>query len=248
VAQLNFPQGVTTNRDNKVFIADTNNNVIRMVSSDGIIVTVAGNGNAAYCGDGGSTLDASLQLPRGVTISATGEIYVADSGNNCIRKIFHNGTIITVAGTGIAGFSGDGGPSLRAQLKDPYSVALLSTGEIYIADRSNDRIRNMSCDPGNTGYDCELNICYGINESSAAVCSGHGICQLPDHCMCESGYTGYNCWLTQCYSLNQTSSNVCLGHGECQSPDHCICKDGYKGNDCQSIECYGVNQTSPNVC
>ncbi len=141
-ASLNAPTGVAVDSMGNLYIADEGNNRIRKVSS-GIITTVAGNGSPGFSGDGGPATSASLNGPLGVAIDAAGNLYIADSENNRIRKV-SGGTITTVAGNGVAGFSGDGGPAASASLDLPYGEAVDSAGSLYIADFRNQRIRKLS--------------------------------------------------------------------------------------------------------
>ena len=110
-AQLNQPEGVAVDASGNLYIADTDNNRIRKISPNGVIVTIAGTGIAGFSGDGGLATDAQLNQPEGVAVDASGNLYIADTGNNRIRKISPDGVIITIAGTGIAGFGGDHGPA-----------------------------------------------------------------------------------------------------------------------------------------
>jgi hypothetical protein len=229
------------------------------------IYTFAGDGTEGYYGDGGPATSAELYIPNGVTVSSTYQVYIGDSANNRIRVVYTNGTITTFAGTGTAGYSGDGGPATSAELNNPFGVTVSSTGEVYIADTYNSRIRvvvdSSSVECSNQGYYqnqsyciCSNGVmnscssCYGINSGSSSICSGHGQCVSPNNCSCNSGYTGYNCQLNICYGINQTSTNVCSGNGQCVSPNNCSCNSGYTGYNCQLNICYGINQTSSNVC
>lgn len=101
-----------------VFLADRWNNRIRKVGADGIIATIAGNGNNGFSGDGGSATDASLSAPAGVAVDGNGNLHIADTGNNRIRMVTSASVIRTIAGTGEAGFSGDGGDSSAALAHD----------------------------------------------------------------------------------------------------------------------------------
>ena len=120
-----------------LFIADSHNNRIRKVSPGGIITTVAGNGACCYSGDGGKATSAQLGA-FGVAVDGTGTLYIAD-GDRRIRKISPSGIITTVAGSGIAGYSGDGGSATSAELDGPVGIAVDGTGNLYVADHSNDR-------------------------------------------------------------------------------------------------------------
>ena len=120
-AQLDYPRGVFVDPQGTLYIADSDNNRVRKVSTDGIITTIAGTGTAGYSGDGGQATSAQLNGPGGVFLDAQGTIYIADSLNNRVRKIV-GGNITTIAGTGTAGFSGDGGQATSAQLNIPRRI------------------------------------------------------------------------------------------------------------------------------
>jgi sugar lactone lactonase YvrE len=145
-AYLAFPWGVAADNSGNVYIADTYNNRIRKITaSTGVITTIAGTGTAGYSGDGGAPTSAKLNLPEDVAVDQSGNIYIADQGNNRIRKISAStGLISTVAGTGMAGFSGDGGSAASAALNAPQSIALDQAGNLYIADSNNNRIRKVT--------------------------------------------------------------------------------------------------------
>jgi hypothetical protein len=125
-----------------VFIADTNNSVIReIVASTGDIATVAGNGVAGYSGDTGLATSAELNAPQGVFVDSAGDIFIADSANNVIREVVAlSGKIQTVVGNGTAGFVDNVAP-LSAELDNPFAVAVDISGNIFIADNANDVIR-----------------------------------------------------------------------------------------------------------
>ncbi len=108
------------------------------------IQSVAGSGSASYAGDGGQATDASLDQPYGSAVDARGDLFIVDAGDNVIREVSPSGVITTVAGDGVAGFSGDGGPATRAELSDPTAVAVDSAGDLYIADFGNNRVRMVS--------------------------------------------------------------------------------------------------------
>jgi uncharacterized protein (TIGR03437 family) len=143
-ASLYDPVGVTLDASGNLFIADDYHNRIREVSASGIITTVAGNGTNSFSGDGGPATSASLNFAPGVTLDASGNLFIADFDNNRIRKVSANGIITTVAGNGSQGFSGDGGPATSASLYGPFGVALDASGNLFIADSENNRIRKVS--------------------------------------------------------------------------------------------------------
>ncbi len=142
-AKLNFPSDVACGKDGTLFISDRSNNRIRKVDPKGIITTIAGLGPADFGGDFGPAEDALLKYPFGIELDVKGNLYIADRGNNRIRKINTQGIITTVAGDGTHFFSGDYGPATRASLAYPTDVASDKKGNIYIADRNNNRIRKV---------------------------------------------------------------------------------------------------------
>ena len=143
-AQLNSPSGVTVDAAGNIYIADQFNNRIRKVNSSGVISTVAGNGTQGFSGDGGAATSAQLYSSGGVAVDAAGNIYIADNGNNVIRKVNTNGIISTIAGNGTQGFSGDGGAATSANLSYPTGLEVDASGNIYIAEGSTNRIRKVN--------------------------------------------------------------------------------------------------------
>ena len=152
-AELNQPGGVRVDNAGNVFIADTGNHVVRKVAAGtGTITTVAGNGTKGYSGDGGPATGAELHFPDGVDVDSAGDLFIADTNNNRIRKVDGNtGMITTVAGNGAAGYSGDGGPATSAELYSPYVVWLDIAGNLYIADTNNQVIRKVDAGTGTIG-------------------------------------------------------------------------------------------------
>jgi hypothetical protein len=136
--------GISFDAAGNLYFADMVNSVIRKVNTSGVITNIAGNGTNGYSGDGGPATAASLGLPKGTAIDASGNLYIADDQNNVIRKINTSGIISTVAGNGSSGYSGDGGSATAATLNGPSSVAVDAAGNIYIADRYNYAIRKVN--------------------------------------------------------------------------------------------------------
>jgi hypothetical protein len=142
-AQLNLVHAVSPTRDGGFLLADMLNNRIRKVWRNGKITTVAGNGNAGYAGDGGPAIRASIYAPRGVASTPDGGFLIPDSINHRVRRVSPAGTITTVAGTGVQGFSGDGGPATAAKLSVPFGVSPTADGGFLIVDIGNQRIRRV---------------------------------------------------------------------------------------------------------
>jgi sugar lactone lactonase YvrE len=159
-ALLNRPQGIAFDAAGSLYIADSANHLIRKVTTDGTITTVAGNGTAGFSGDGGPATQASLWYPKGVLVDAAGNLLIVDSFNSRIRVVAPNGTITTLAGSGIIGDQGDGDDALKAQLRFPSSVALAASGKLYIADTQNSRIRLLT--PASQGVRSEPAIRRGM--------------------------------------------------------------------------------------
>jgi hypothetical protein len=143
-AQVSFPYDIAVQPDGGYLIVDQDNNRIRRVAPDGIITTVAGGGGAL--GDNGPATSATLNDPFGVALTPDGGYLIADTANNRVRKVSFDGTITTVAGTGSAGLSGDGGPATLAELNGPSRVAVEPGGGFVIADRLNHRLRRVAPD------------------------------------------------------------------------------------------------------
>jgi trimeric autotransporter adhesin len=173
-ARLNYPSGIALDFSNNLYIADTYNNRIRKVNGSGIISTVVGNGTAGYSGDGGAPAGAKINNPMGVTVDAERNLFVVDSGNNCIRKVGTNNIITTSAGNGVVGFSGDGGSATNANIAGPPNVAVDSIGNLFIPDRGNNRVRKVgtngiistvagrALNDGDFATNATLNLAYGI--------------------------------------------------------------------------------------
>jgi DNA-binding CsgD family transcriptional regulator len=141
-AQLNRPGGLAVDGQGNLYIADSGNNRIRKVDVNGTINTVAGSGKYyGDSGDGGPATSARLSFPFGIAVARDGTIYIADTGNNRLREVTPAGVIVPLAGTGTAGFAGDGGLAGRAQLAAPEGIGLDGKGDLYVADTVNLRIR-----------------------------------------------------------------------------------------------------------
>ena len=143
-AQLNAPTAAVMRPDGRILIADSNNNRVREVGTDGIIRTVAGTGTPGYNGDNIAATTASLSFPADIALQSGGSYLIADNDNHRIRRVTADGFILTVAGTGSPGFGGDNGPPTSAQLNDPAGVAVAADGSFLIADTGNNRVRRIA--------------------------------------------------------------------------------------------------------
>jgi sugar lactone lactonase YvrE len=144
-AQLNFPGAVAIDEQGHVYIADTMNHRIRKVDANsGLITTIAGTGQKRWSGDGGPAVSAALNEPTALALDQKGRLYIADQSNHRVRRLdLDTGIITTVAGTGEAGYSGDGMPAHEAALSGPSGLAIGADGTLYIADTFNGRIRKV---------------------------------------------------------------------------------------------------------
>jgi sugar lactone lactonase YvrE len=148
-AQLNAPYSIAVDASNNIYIADQGNNVIRKVDANGIITTYAGNAISGYNGDGIPATSAQISNPMGVAVDNSGNVYIADNGNNRIRKVdASTGIISTVAGNGTAGSNGDSGLATSAMLNSPAGVATDASGNVYVADYNNHKIRKVDANTG----------------------------------------------------------------------------------------------------
>ncbi len=141
---FNGANQITIDRNGNIFFSDFFNNRIRKVSTSGIISTVAGNGTAGFGGDGGQATAGMLSHPAGVAVDNIGNIYIADNDNDRIRKVNTSGIITTIAGTGTAGFSGDGGAATSAQLSNPSSISVDASRTLFFTDQNNQRLRKIN--------------------------------------------------------------------------------------------------------
>ncbi len=144
-AGLNMPEGLAIDAAGNIYIGDTLNHRVRKVTPDGTITTVAGNSSTrGFAGDGGPAVNATLNYPYGVAVDKSGNLYIADLGNNRVRMVTTNGVIRTIAGNGKFGDQGDGGSATAAQLRFPRDVAVDGNGNVYVSDSQNNRIRLLT--------------------------------------------------------------------------------------------------------
>ena len=143
-SELYGPEGLAVDGGGNVYIADAQNQRVRMLTPDGTISTVAGTGANGFSGDGGPAVAAELSYPSAVALDSSGDLYIADTGNNRIRMVTPDGDITTIAGTGDASYSGDNGPALQIALWNPIGLAADAQGNVWVADSGNNRVRELS--------------------------------------------------------------------------------------------------------
>lgn len=143
-AELDTPAAVAADGDGNLYIAEQGGHAVRKVDRRGVISTVAGTGQPGYSGDGEAAAAARLNAPSGLAADVLGNLLIADTGNHRIRWVGQDGVIHTIAGDGVPGFAGDGGPAAAARLHSPASVAVDPAGSVYVADLENGRIRRLA--------------------------------------------------------------------------------------------------------
>ena len=147
-AQLNGPLGVCVAPSGAIYVNDEGNGRVRAISTSGIITTVAGNGSTVSSGDGGPATAAGFVIPIRCAVDASGNLFIVDQGAFKIRKVDGNGIVTTYAGTGAQGFSGDGGPATQAVMNNPTADAVDASGNLYVSDQFNHRIRMIDAKSG----------------------------------------------------------------------------------------------------
>ncbi|MEQ1886904.1 MAG: BACON domain-containing carbohydrate-binding protein [Bryobacteraceae bacterium] len=184
VAQVNGPYGVAVDANGNIYIADTYNNRIRVVSN-GTITTFAGNGAQGFAGDGGFATAAQLNQPQGIAVDAAGNVYIGDTGNNRIRMV-SNGIITTIGGTGIAGYGGDGGAAINATFDTPQGISVDPYGRVLVADANNNAIRALA-------LPCNYTIAQTLSSTSAGGPLALAIQTTP---VCSWSVSGLPAWIT----------------------------------------------------
>ena len=143
-AKLSLPLGLAFDSAGNLYIADHDNLRIRKITTGGIISTIAGTGASGYTGDGGPATSATMTDPTALAFDSSDNLYIAEAGNNAIRKVTTAGTMSTFAGTGVAGYTGDGGPATAAKLAGPYGIVFDSANTAYITDTGNSVLRKVT--------------------------------------------------------------------------------------------------------
>jgi sugar lactone lactonase YvrE len=142
-SNLGSPEGLRRDNAGRIFFADPWNHVVLRLEVDGTLTRIAGMGNSGFNGDGIPAVQAKLHSPYDVALDSRGNVYIADFGNHRIRKVGKDGLIHTIAGTGVAGYTGDNGPAVQARLRGPYNVAVNAEDHVFISDSFNHVIRRV---------------------------------------------------------------------------------------------------------
>jgi uncharacterized protein (TIGR03437 family) len=182
-AQLRVPSACAFDGKGNLYIADTGNHSIRKVTAGGVISTVVGNGSAGPSGDEGASVNARLASPRGLTVDDNGNLFIGDTGNNRVRQVTSDGIMHTIAGTGPAGFAGDGGPAADAMLDGPAGLFLDGSGALYFADSNNNRVRRLTPDvpgaPPPASLVAAIVVVNGISLRAGAIAPGEIVSIFP---------------------------------------------------------------------
>ena len=210
-ALLNYPWGIALGGNGNLYVADLSNNRVRMVTPAGVISTAAGTGTRGYGGDAGPATQAELNVPAAVLVDVAGNLYVADSGNQLVRKInATTGVIETIAGMdGQSGYVGDGGPATAAQLDGPYALFLDGPGNVYIADMFHQVIRVLASNLATLGYPVMRVGHISAPEAQTIEDDGNAALSfsaynLVSNSALDAGST--TCLLTQAVTVDQTCS------------------------------------------
>ncbi|KAG2373593.1 hypothetical protein C9374_012056 [Naegleria lovaniensis] len=293
LAKFQQPTSVFSTPDGTIYIADSNHHRIRKISAQtGIISTIAGVGSCSSAGDGSAATLASLCLPMSVVVdSMSGEVFIADTMNHKIRKIFSNGTIVSIAGmNSLVGTSNgnitteDGVDARSIQLNQPTSLFLSPKGSLYFSDSRNYKIRRITpngliwtiAGNGTAGYqaasslatETPLNAPQGLvisrhtGELFIADTYNHRIRVMRPYCLnhwhwdaeleeclpCPKGYTGIQCQVPICFGFRNDSNLSCNRNGICMAPDTCKCLNQWSGLDCSILNCASVSFDDPTKC
>ncbi|EFC38199.1 predicted protein [Naegleria gruberi] len=232
----------TSNMEESLLVADTNNNSIKKVSLSDRQVTI---------------ILSNLNSPKGLFIDSFGDLYIADSGSNQILK-YSGGVLKVIAGTSNSSMNGTDGAinSLQAILHSPSDLIVTDEGIIYFTDSQGYAVKTLTpvCDKISM-YDPILRKCFrpllcfnfGIDDKRA--CSSNGQCVAENTCNCNDNWGGDDCSIPSCFNISASSTTtVCSGHGLCIDHNTCRCDTGWSGADCSIASCYGIKGDNSSVC
>ncbi|EFC38369.1 predicted protein [Naegleria gruberi] len=214
-AVIRYPKSIAIGKHGEIFFTDSDNQVIRRITPDGIITTIAGTGNFGYSGDGGLATSADISKPTGIAVDSNGTIYFCDNNNNRVRKLVPyclDGKLVN----GTCEFSCFG-------IKNNLATVCNGHGNCLATN-------SCLCDSGWKGnVQCSQFSCDGLNN-----CNGHGSCVLNNTCQCQDGWKGN----LECSQYSCERVNNCNGRGACVGVNTCLCVSGYFGKECQYKTCF----------
>ena len=249
--------GLAVSSSGVLYFSDYTYHCIGKISGTVVSVAAGTCSLLGYGGDNGVATSAKLNSPNDVAISpTTGELFIADTGNNVIRKVGLDNKINTVVGTGVSGYLGDGGQAKQAQLSSPTSIAFTSAGEMLISDSdnyvirkvySNGIIRTIAGSARNSG-----SVGDGTDSLSAQIDSVYSISysNISNEVFIAdtSNFRVRKLTHTSCGGVLWNNSTVCSSFGVCSYIDHCDCSNGNSGNLCQNYYCYSIEKDLPTTC
>jgi hypothetical protein len=241
-ATLNTPGDVAIDGAGNLYIADSGNNVIRIITATtGVITTVAGDGTAGYNGDGIAPTSAELNQPQGVTLDANANLYIADTNNHRIREVSSaSGVIATIAGNGTGGYNGDGIAATSARLNFPYAVAFDAAGNMYIPDSANQRIREVSAVSGVITPASTISTFAGTGNAAATPCTATPVAANQADVWSPSGVAvdaAGNVYIAE--TQNAAIRKVSAANGLISTLAKNGCGNYYAGGQFQPVQLYG---------
>ncbi|EFC46165.1 predicted protein [Naegleria gruberi] len=255
-ASLIAPSEIILSPTGEIYISDSGHHRIRKILTNGTIITYAGTGLKPYNGDGIQATCANLDTPYGIALNSDGELFIADQNNYRVRKVFTNGTIVTIAGNGERTYNGDNILATSAAVEAPTNIALDSkSGALYVGSSRIRKIDSKGVISTVAGTGIVTGIFLytdGIESTSANINTG-GLYLLSNGDLIFSDRSSQlirRLTFTRCNGTMYDDASVCNGRGNCTTNDQCFCEWGYYGKFCESqnVSCFGKSQNDSLVC